>query len=196
MMKKQEVIPISDRKAALRREMLEVRNALSDAYIAQAGADMQKHLLASPLYTEADTVFLYVSTEKEPGTRLILRHALAVGKRVCVPKCVNRREMLAVRIRSLAELAPGRMGIPEPAGGEETIGPEAMDLIAVPCVAASLDGKRLGHGAGYYDRFLARADSRRAVCLCFQRMLRDDIPMDEHDIWMPAVLTENGFAER
>ncbi len=192
----QEVIPISDQKAALRREMLELRNALSDAYIAQAGADIQKHLLASPLYIEADTVFLYVSMEKEPDTLLVLRHALEAGKRVCVPKCVNRREMLAVRIHSLADLAPGRMGIPEPVSAEETIEPEEMDMILVPCVAASLDGKRLGHGAGYYDRFLAEANSRRAVCLCFHKMLRDDIPMDEHDIWMPAVLTENGFAGR
>ena len=82
----------------------------------------------------------------------------------------------------------------EPTVTTETISAEELDLIVVPCVSASTGGKRLGHGAGYYDRFLAHS-SGNAICLCFERMLRDDIPMDEYDVWMPAVLTENGWGK-
>ena len=97
--------------------------------------------------------------------------------------------MLAVRIHSLAELQPGAWGIPEPRYWTEEITAYALDFILVPCVSASLDGKRLGHGAGYYDRFLAgKAD--HAVCLCFHRLLRDDIPITDNDAILPMVLTE------
>jgi len=35
-------------------------------------------------------------------------------------------------------------------------------VILVPCVALGQDGRRLGHGKGYYDAFLARVTAERA----------------------------------
>lgn len=173
--------------------MLSRQKTLPENYVSRASDTIQRYLLDSAPYQSAETIFLYVSVGKEPSTRLILQHALDAGKRVCVPLCVNRHEMLAARIHRLSDLAPGSMGIPEPAAPAETIAAQELDLMIVPCVCASADGKRLGHGAGYYDRFLAQ-NHANAICLCFESMLRDDIPMDEYDVWMPVVLTENGWS--
>ncbi|MBR5109245.1 MAG: 5-formyltetrahydrofolate cyclo-ligase [Clostridia bacterium] len=179
-------------KNALRRRMLAEQKALPDDYVLKAGEAMEQAVLSLAQYRLARAVFLYLSMPKEPATSRILRHALESGREVYVPKCVNSREMLAVRLRSLAGLAPGRYGIPEPQSVEESRTADSLDLILVPCVCASQDGRRLGHGAGYYDRFLA-GKAENAVCLCFHRMLRDDIPVLGNDVRMPAVLTERGM---
>ena len=111
---------MDDRKDLLRQQMRERRKTLPDAYIRRAGADIQEQILSSPRYREAESIFLYVSTEKEVPTRRILQQALEDGKRVYVPKCVGRSGMLAVRIRGTEELRPGMMGILEPADCAET----------------------------------------------------------------------------
>lgn len=180
---------MDDEKKPFRRRMLNEQKHLPEAYIAQASEIIQEKVLSMKQYRAAQSVFLYVSTDREPSTQRILRHALESGKSVYVPKCINRREMLAVSIHSLAELEPGAWGIPEPRQRTEEITADALDFILVPCVCASPDGKRLGHGAGYYDRFLAgKAD--HTVCLCFHRLLRDDIPITDNDAILPMVLTE------
>ncbi|MBR3352623.1 MAG: hypothetical protein IKG35_10965, partial [Erysipelotrichaceae bacterium] len=58
-----------------------------------------------------------------------------------------------------------------------------------PCMAAGRNGERLGHGRGYYDRFLKKADGK-IICLCFEDNISDDIDMDDNDVFMPVVMTE------
>ena len=142
-------------KKELRKVLLTRQKGLPEAYVSEAGDAIQARVLALPEYAAARKIFLYVSLPREPGTDRILRHALANGKEVYVPKCV-RREMLAVRIRGREELTPGTLGIPEPRAIQETCAAADFDLILVPCVSAWRDGRRLGHGGGYYDRYLPR----------------------------------------
>ena len=61
------------------------------------------------------------------------------------------------------------------------------DVIAL--IGASEDGKRLGHGAGYYDRFLTQSGGR-TVCLCFSAALCGDIPTEPTDVRMHLVVSE------
>ena len=67
----------------------------------------------------------------------------------------------------------------------------SIELAVVPCVCATPDGRRLGHGAGYYDRFL-RAHPMPCLCLCFHALLLDDLPTGPTDFPMDAVITEEG----
>ncbi len=180
---------IAHSKQSLRREYLKRQGALSHEYVEAASNSIQAQVLASAQYAEAKSLFVYMSTEKEPSTERIIRKALVDGKRVYIPKCVTKRDMLAVRIHRLEDLVPGALGILEPVDSSETATAAALDLILVPCVSASADGKRLGHGAGYYDRYLS-GYSENAVCLCFQRMLCSEIPMDSHDVYIPRVISE------
>ena len=176
-------------KKELRRILDSRLSGLSESYITSAGGSISDMLLASEEYRKALSIFVFVSTEREPSTRGIILKALSDGKEVYVPKCVDETTMLAVRIRDMNDLVPGSFGILEPAVVTETKTAGELDLIIVPCLAASLGGKRLGHGRGYYDRFLSdHADN--AILLCFSAMLLDDIPTEEHDILIPKVITD------
>ena len=174
--------------------MLERQKALPPDYVASASAGIQRRILSLPEYRGAVSLFTYISMPQEVSTDLIIRQALADGKRLYVPKCVGG-EMLAVRLRDPGQLRLGSYGIPEPVDHPEKAAADELDLILVPCVSASPDGKRLGHGAGYYDRFLkagsgCTSGTDRTFCLCFKKMLLADIPVEEHDIRMAHVVCE------
>lgn len=149
----------------------------------------------SEVWQKAENVFIYVSMWTEPDTRALIEAALSEGKRVYVPLCLPDRTMKAVRIGSLQELRPGTLNIPEPPAENEAARPGTLDLAVVPCITATSEGARLGHGAGYYDRFLRR-HACPAMCLCYGWMLADALPMDEHDVWMDYVATEAGITAR
>lgn len=178
---------IRERKKALRKSVTTRVKLLPGAYRAAASEQIVKQVLASDEYRTARRVFLYIGMPTEPDTAAIIEQAIKDGKDVYVPKCVSKTEMLAVRIESTDDLAPGAYGIPEPVDCSETIGPDAIDLILVPCVSAWTDGRRLGHGAGYYDRFLV-GNADKTLCLCFRKALSPDIPMDENDVLMHRVI--------
>jgi 5-formyltetrahydrofolate cyclo-ligase len=180
---------LEERKKKLRQEMRVLRETLPDSYMSAADDRIQQRILDSERYRNARHVFLYVSVRGEPSTGRILKQALEEGKNVYIPQCGSEGKMEAVRVRDLEHLAPGAFGIPEPREGLGTAETEDLDLILVPCLAASPDGRRLGRGMGYYDRFLA-GRSENAVCLCYARMLREDIPVSDRDIRMPEVVSE------
>lgn len=69
--------------------------------------------------------------------------------------------MQAIELGASTRLKPNSWGIPEPVEGSE-IPPENIDMVLVPLLAFDLKGHRVGHGKGYYDRFLKRC---RRDCL-------------------------------
>ena len=178
---------LHQRKKLLRKEIASRIRALSPEARAAASDAIAAQVLALPEYREANSVFLYLSMPTEPDTGALVKAALKEGKRVYVPKCIGDGEMLAVRIRALDALQAGAYGISEPVDCSETAGVSDLDLIVVPCVAASRDGKRLGHGKGFYDRFLS-GGAQKTVCLCFAAALCDAIPTEPTDIRMHRVI--------
>jgi 5-formyltetrahydrofolate cyclo-ligase len=67
-----------------------------------------------------------------------------------------------------------------------------MDLAVVPGVAFDLERRRIGYGAGYYDRFLPRLrQDCLAVGVAYSLQLVENIQAGEHDIPMDAVITED-----
>ena len=181
---------IREQKKRLRRICRAKGEALTPAYRQEADRRIQTAVLESGLWQSAEGVFLYVSMRHEPDTRALIEAALREGKRVYVPLCLPDRSMRAARIRSLGELRPGTLGIPEPPADAEAASPGELDLAVVPCVTATRAGARLGHGAGYYDRFL-RLHRCPTLCLCYAALLADELPTEAHDVPMDLVITED-----
>ncbi len=179
-------------KKRLRREASEKISSFPPDVLKEASQRITSQVLSSPLYRQAASLFVYVSTDREPDTRAIIEDAWKAGKVVCVPKCYGRGRMEAVRVFSWHDLVPGAYCIPEPISTPTEIPFPSIELAVVPCVCATPDGRRLGHGAGYYDRFL-RAHPMPCLCLCFHALLRNDLPIGPLDVTMDAVVTEKGW---
>ena len=182
------------KKDALRELAKERKRGISAERLDKANEEIHLRLLQSPFFLEANSIFSYVSVEGEVDTRIILETALQMGKRVYVPRCIPGKEHLmdAVEIHSMDELVPGSFGILEPKPELPSSGERNFDLSLIPCLMADKRGGRLGHGAGYYDRFLER-NSGKNLCLCYSSLLYDHIPMEKTDVKMDALLTEEAY---
>jgi len=154
-----------------------------------------------PEVRDCKTILAYFSVGKEPATLALISKLLEEGKRVCLPLCVDLDEeghrtgtvdaMEARVIRSFDDLVPGAYGIPEPAADTEVMLPEYVDLIILPCLSCDRNCNRIGHGAGYYDKYLSKIRKDCfTVAICFEEVLADEIPTEPHDRPVDAVVTE------
>lgn len=86
------------------------------------------------------------------------------------------------------QLAPGRWGIWEPTDEAPLVSDYSrLDLVVVPGVAFSSDGKRLGRGKSFYDRFLPLVPRAAFVGVCYPCQVVEQIPADPWDIGMDIV---------
>ena len=102
---------------------------------------------------------------------------------------VSGEEMI-LEVRELApeQLAPGRWGIWEPTDEAPLLSDYSrLDLVVVPGVAFSSDGKRLGRGKSFYDRFLPLVPRAAFVGVCYPCQVVEQIPADPWDIGMDIV---------
>jgi 5-formyltetrahydrofolate cyclo-ligase len=88
-------------------------------------------------------------------------------------------------------LAPGPFGLLEPTS--PPVDPGVLDLVVVPGLAFDRTGRRLGHGKGYYDRFLKDLPPRvLTVGLVPRALVLEELPEDPWDVRVRCLATEEG----
>lgn len=192
-MNSSELTELQLRKKDLRERAHAARNAQPDKdELSQRIVDT---FMAQPEYSRAGTVLFYVDVRAEVRTRQHFPTALASGKKVVIPYCVDG-ELQLFHLESMDELELGMYRILEPKPELRTVAAkhvdvEELDLVMVPGVAFDRRGARSGHGKGYYDKLLehARLDTP-LVALAFECQMFDEVPTQEHDIFMDKVITE------
>ena len=152
-------------------------------------AHLVRQFLALPQVAAAKTVLLFWSMGREPDTRPALSHLLAQGKTVCLPKCLPGRQLEARAWTGVQRLIPSGYGIPEPGPDCPVVAREDLDVILVPNLCCDRENYRLGHGGGYYDRYLAGYGGF-TVSLCPEGFLQERVPRDSFDLPVRLVLTD------
>ena len=183
-----------EEKQKLRQTVRRLEAELPPSYQTKSSAAIAARLRSMPAYQAAETVFCFVGVGAEVDTRPLLKDALATGKRLCVPLCTGPGRMELRQIADLAQLVPGAYGIPAPLESCPAVPVDGVDFAVIPCLTCSHSGRRLGHGGGYYDRFLSQYRGG-AVLLCRERLIREEIPVESHDLPVPWVLTERSLYE-
>lgn len=150
---------------------------------------------ALPEYQAARTVLFYLDVRAEVRTRHYLPTALAHGKRIVVPYCVDGLLQL-FHLEKMDEVEVGMYKILEPKTElrdlpSKRVDVQELDLVMVPGVAFDKTGARMGHGKGYYDKLLehVRPDTP-LVALAFECQLFPEIPTQAHDVFMSKIVTE------
>ncbi|MDD5824112.1 MAG: 5-formyltetrahydrofolate cyclo-ligase [Firmicutes bacterium] len=182
---------VHEGKTLLRREIKARAKALTSEYKASASEAIYQALIDTAEYEAANTVMLYLHMGNEPSTTKLLEKLPEDGKRACIPLCTDTEGhiMVAKLYTGKESLAVGAYGIMEPAADAEEIEPEEIDLIVTPCVSCDRECRRLGHGAGYYDRYIPKADCP-VIAVCYEELMSEEVPVDEYDHPMDAVITE------
>lgn len=156
-------------------------------------ATIWRKLYRLTAFRRAAWVCCYVALPHEVQTWGLIEAMLKQGKRVAVPfiRPGSRRLGLSEIRDPGAELAPGAFGVLEPVpGARRPVAASRLDLVLVPGVAFDAQGRRLGHGLGYYDRFLARLPRRTAtVGLAYRFQILEHLPTALHDHAVQTILS-------
>ena len=96
--------------------------------------------------------------------------------------------MIAVRFTGWEKLRVGQLGILWPESDSEW--QSRVDMCITPGLGFTPDGKRIGFGKGYYDKWFATHPHTTKTALCYECQVVDDIPTTETDVAMDQIITE------
>lgn len=180
-------------KKRLRKEIICLRDFLSDEQRSTKANIIIEKILASDYYQTSEHIMLFAAFGSELDLKPLIEIIIAAGKHAYLPvvdKKSNR--ILPIEVHSLADLQPGTYGIlePSPDNYKEST-PDLLELIITPAVAFDTAKFRVGYGAGYYDRFFASL--RRKVLkigVGFDEQVVPEVPREAHDVQLDSVLTD------
>lgn len=134
-------------------------------------------------YQSAQRVMAFVSIRTEVDTTGLLARIEKDHKTLLLPRTEGTG---IVAVEDAKGWTTGAFGIKEPLG--PPVDPQSIDLVIVPGLAFTPDGKRLGRGKGHYDRFLLEV-SAPTIGVGFNEQLVDELPVDDHDVVLDRVMT-------
>jgi 5-formyltetrahydrofolate cyclo-ligase len=141
-------------KKTIRKEILEKRDMLTKSQVKELSSKIHSKVLQWDKFINASTIMIYSNYKNEVSTKEIIEDCFKMNKRLVLPKSLkDSHDILPCIVNNFDELIPGVYGIYEP-DGRNVINKSEIELVIVPGVAFDMNGDRIGHGAGYYDRFL------------------------------------------
>ncbi|MFT8469359.1 5-formyltetrahydrofolate cyclo-ligase [Oenococcus sp.] len=146
---------------------------------------LYRQLFENPDWQSSDNIAITLSLPLELSTRPIIQQAWELDKHVFVPKIVDTK-MIFVEFTETTKIIKGKMSISEPEESK-AFPKNDIDLMIVPGLAFTKTGKRLGFGAGYYDRYLSDY-SGKTLSLALNDQLLATIPTDKLDVRIQQIL--------
>ena len=172
-------------KNEIRYKMKGLRVVLPESTRKSAAEEVFDRLEKTAAFMLADRIMMYHSLPDELDTHAFLR------------KWSNRKKFYLPRINGVdlevlpyeeSRLELGTFHIEEPTGNDLT-DPSDIELVVVPAVAYDREGRRLGRGKGFYDRFLMQTKATK-VGVGYEFQLVDELPSEPHDVPMDMVVTQ------
>ena len=196
-------------KSDIRKVAKEKRDALSEETRAEKSARITMALLSLKEYDSADAVCAFCSFGTEVSTESFIRTVLKDKKVLFCPRVldVQASRMEFFRVFSPeTDLAPGRMGIPEPHREADTLpewinnvsqtGRHPQILFLMPGLAFDDTLSRIGYGGGFYDAYLDQmrrmknADVNTVAVAFSCQLFQETFPVAEHDIRPQMLITK------
>ena len=173
-------------KQELRAVIRAQKRAMTEEMIVSKSEKLGELFVASELYKNAKSIYGYLPYNQEVRTVPMLEQAMKEGKRVAVPKCYGE-EMRFIYMDDLSKVEKGYANIPEPIA-DDPVADDKTALVLMPGMAFTKDGKRMGYGGGFYDKFLAAEPEHPTVALCYDFQMVEDLPTEDYDIPVDCVL--------
>ncbi len=188
-------------KKEIRNAVLAERSAIDEETAALAAQVICRRIMDIDAYEDATDLCLYMPTRNEVDVLLLAEPAEAAGKRVWVPKVVEKTSgkgsqkqagtMVFNRFTGLGEndIITGAYDIRE-SRSEEILEPGEGTLIIMPGAVFTPWKDRIGYGGGFYDRFLEEHPECKTIAVCYDLQVVDELPVEEHDMKPDYVVCE------
>jgi len=181
-------------KKQLRLKALGRRDALDEFWRVEIALEMAEtardHLAVEP----GQIVSGFWPMRSEVDVRPLMFALREKGARLCLPAILDKTTIVfreLVRGAPMVEMGFGTVGPHEEA---EVLDPTVM---LVPLAAFDARGHRIGYGAGYYDRAIAKLVDKglppRLIGIAFNCQEVGLVPDEDHDVVIPEILTESGL---
>jgi 5-formyltetrahydrofolate cyclo-ligase len=183
---------MSEQKDRVRKILRQKKEAMIPEDRLQKSHRICRHLMK--IIRDGETIMVFTSKEKEVNTKPLILSLFGKGNPVVVPIIVKEDFSLRLSyLRDFSVLVPSTFGVPEPIGSEIPAAAEDIGTIILPMLGFDRTGGRIGYGAGYYDRFLSKNRILRKIGIAFACQEVESLPVDENDIRMDCIITEDGM---
>jgi len=187
-------------KDELRRQIRARRASVSAAVRAEVSAAICRNLLARDDVRRAmsakNLVAVYLASADEIDLSPLLAALTAAEVPLAAPRWDGttyalarlRRQHTDANGQPVFALREGPHRILEPMD-DDRVAPAEVAIWIVPGLAFAVDGRRLGYGGGWYDRFLsAAAPDARKLGVAYPFQLFADLPTEPHDCVLSDVV--------
>ena len=178
----------------IRQEKLKNRASLSSDEVKNLSEKICKNLLNEPIIQNAKTVLTYLPYGKEVSLMQLNEYFWNKNVKLLVPVCRKSEpgimDAVVLSKTDMLNLKKTKLGVMEPENGIIE-SPENIDLVLVPGVVFDKKGNRMGHGMGYYDRYLTKLKHQAiTIGIGYELQTVDDIPSQPWDFPLDYLCTE------
>lgn len=191
---------IAAAKSVLRKKFLNIRSTIQERHIREDRIIkifmdyLEKHFgtwRERKRRGASVLIGIYLSFGSEFNTLKLLPELKAAGFAVAAPVCNQVDRTLSFYLcPDAAACGIGDFGILNPPRIPAAYrAPSEITLLVVPGLAFTEDGKRLGYGGGYYDRYLQNYKGLK-VALAYQEQICSDLPTARHDMKLDRIFSD------
>jgi len=182
---------IVEQKRQLRRSCRQVREELGEAIRQTASLSICAWIETWRIFHRSSVILTYMPITGEVDlTPLFERHP---DKNWVLPRIVPEdNHRMVFHPYTPGGLIHHPFGMDEPTPDLPVVPSNEVQLVLVPGLAFDRQGKRLGYGGGYFDRFLKDFPGI-SLGVIFQALLLDQLPIDVQDVSVEWIVTEVGL---
>ena len=197
---------IKEEKKQVRKEMKSCLLSLTKEEKKRQSDFCISSILSDDYFSSCDVVLSYSAMENEVDLLPLAKKIFSQNKKLALPRMIPGTSLMDFYFVSEKDLdsglESGKWGIKEPeACKENLLSPQSLEkkkvLVLVPGVAFSKDGKRLGHGKGFYDIYFSKLLSEKEKFsfdikfygVCFSCQLTENLPSESHDLSMDKIIS-------
>lgn len=181
-------------KKAIRLEALSRRDSLTQAVRSVIAQKIVNYIDALAAQISGNIIAGFCPIRSEIDPRPLMYALKNKGYSLALPTIIDKEEMIFRTFNDEADLIEMGFGTRGPSANCSVVEPSTL---LVPLAAFDNCGNRIGYGAGYYDRaiakMIARGNKPDLIGLGFDCQQVQSIPVEPHDQPLAMMLTESGL---
>jgi len=185
---------IADDRSIIRKKLLSDRKVMAETEVESKSELIFLRLVELEKYRDANNILIYSDYANEVRTSRIIEDLKTSGRNIFLPVLAGEMQFIACEIGD--KMRKNRYGINEPIPLEtSSFGSGKIDIAICPGVGFDYNLNRIGHGKGYFDRFL-KGENAYKIGLAYDFQVVDSVFPKEHDVPMDIVITEKAIYKR